>query len=85
MAHGEKSWEKRLAGGADDLAIDFVESLSYDRRLYKYDIVGSIAHAEMLAAQNLITRSEFGEIKKGLLEIADQIGTGRFVFDKRQE
>jgi argininosuccinate lyase len=85
MAHGEESWEKRLAGGADDLAIDFVESLSYDRRLYKYDIVGSIAHAEMLAAQNLITRSEFGEIKKGLLEIADQIGTGRFTFDKRQE
>jgi argininosuccinate lyase len=85
MAHGEKSWEKRLAGGTDDLAVDFVESLSIDHRLYKYDIVGSIAHAEMLAAQNLITKAEFGEIKKGLLEIAAQIETGKFTFDKRQE
>jgi argininosuccinate lyase len=85
MTHGEKSWEKRLAGGTDDLAVDFVESLSYDRRLYKYDIVGSIAHAEMLAAQNLITKAEFGQIKQGLLEIADQIEAGKFTFDKRQE
>jgi argininosuccinate lyase len=85
MSHGEKSWEKRLSGGPDELAIDFVESLSYDRRLYKHDIAGSIAHAEMLASQGLITKAELGEIKRGLLEIADEIASGRFVFDKRQE
>jgi argininosuccinate lyase len=51
MKKTEKTWEKRLSGQTDDLAVDFVESLSYDRRLYKYDIVGSIAHARMLAAQ----------------------------------
>lgn len=85
MAQGEKSWEKRLTGNADDLAVNFVESLSYDQRLYKYDIVGSIAHAEMLSAAGLITKAEFAEIKKGLLEIADEIAAGKFAFDKRQE
>lgn len=85
MAQGEKSWEKRLSGGPDERAVDFVESLSYDRRLYKHDIAGSIAHAEMLAAQGLIAKNELAEIKKGLLEIADEIASGRFVFDKRQE
>lgn len=81
----EKSWEKRLSGSVDELAVDFVESLSFDRRLYKVDIVGSIAHAEMLAAQKLITAGELAEIKKGLIEIGEEIAAGRFVFDKTQE
>lgn len=81
----EKSWEKRLSGSVDELAVDFVESLSFDRRLYKVDIVESIAHAEMLAAQKLITAGELAEIKKGLIEIGEEIAAGRFVFDKTQE
>ena len=85
MAKTEKSWEKRLSGETDALAVDFVESLSYDRRLYKYDIAGSIAHAEMLAEQRLITRTELAQIKKGLYEIGEEIATGRFAFDKTQE
>ena len=59
MAKTEKSWEKRLAGEPDELTVDFVESLSVDKRLYKYDIVGSIAHAQMLAEQKLISKEEF--------------------------
>ena len=55
----KKSWEKRLSGGPDELVVDFVESLSYDKRLYKYDIVGSIAHANMLQEQKLLTKAEF--------------------------
>jgi len=85
MAKQEKSWEKRLTGSVDELAVDFVESLSYDVRLYKYDIAGSIAHAEMLAEQKIITKAEFAEIKRGLLEIGDEIAAGKFVFDKTQE
>jgi argininosuccinate lyase len=81
----QKSWEKRLKGGPSELTVNFVESLSYDKRLYKYDIAGSIAHAEMLAEQKLITKKEFGQIKKGLLEIERLIETGKFKFDKRQE
>ncbi|OQY04616.1 MAG: argininosuccinate lyase [Planctomycetales bacterium 4572_13] len=85
MSKQEKSWEKRLSGSVDELAVDFVESLSYDRRLYKYDIAGSIAHAEMLAAVKIITKAEAAEIKKGLLEIGDQIAAGKFKFDKTLE
>jgi argininosuccinate lyase len=85
MAKTQKSWEHRLSGGPDDLAIDFVESLSYDQRLYKYDIVGSIAHAQMLAQQKLITKDELKQIKAGLLEISEEIQTGKFHFDKACE
>ena len=85
MTNQEKSWEKRLSGSVDELAVDFVESLSYDRRLYKYDIAGSIAHAEMLAEVKIITKAEAAEIKKGLLEIGEEIAAGTFVFDKKQE
>lgn len=85
MAEAEKSWEKRLAGEPDDLTIDFVESLSIDERLYKYDIVGSIAHAKMLSEQKLITKDEFNSIKDGLIEISEEIAAGRFKFDKKYE
>ena len=85
MTNQEKSWEKRLSGSEDELAIDFVESLSYDQRLYKYDIVGSIAHGEMLAARKIITKAEFDQIRKGLVDISEEIAAGKFKFDKRQE
>ena len=85
MAKQKKSWEKRLAGQPDPLTVDFVESLSYDKRLYKYDIAGSIAHSQMLADQKLITKDEFKRIKKGLLEISEKIAEGKFKFDKSQE
>jgi argininosuccinate lyase len=85
MAKTEKSWEKRLAGEPDELTIEFVESLSVDKRLYKYDIVGSIAHAQMLAEQKLISREEFNQIKNGLIEISEDIAEGRFKFESKYE
>jgi argininosuccinate lyase len=85
MAGVEKSWEKRLTGEPDELAAEFVESLSIDRRLYKYDIVGSIAHAQMLAEQKLITKEELKAIKDGLIEISEEIAEGRFKFETRYE
>jgi len=85
MAKSKKSWEKRLASKPDPVTVDFVQSLSLDRRLYKYDIVGSIAHAQMLANQKLIKNSEFKKMKTALLEIAEQIEKGKFKFDKELE
>ncbi len=85
MSDRQRSWEKRLAARPDELTVDYVESLSYDTRLYKYDIVGSIAHAAMLAQQKLITQSEFRAIEKGLVEISEDIEAGRFEFDKSCE
>src|SRR6266550_3628829 len=62
----EKSWQARISEGTDKLAQSFVESISYDRRLYKHDIAGSIAHATMLAKVNLITDQERDQIIQGL-------------------
>ena len=80
-----KSWEHRLAGAPDRLMVDFVESLSIDKRLYKYDIAGSIAHAQMLAKRKLITKAEFAKIKRGLERIGREIADGKFKFDKTYE
>ncbi|MBN2129984.1 MAG: argininosuccinate lyase [Sedimentisphaerales bacterium] len=85
MAEKQRSWEKRLASRPDELTVEYVESLSYDTRLYKYDIVGSIAHAQMLAECKLITRAELKAIKEGLIEISEDIEAGRFTFDKACE
>ena len=85
MADTKKSWEERLAGKPDPQAVDFVESLSYDKRLYKYDIAGSIAHAQMLSEQGLISKAEFKRIKEGLLEISKRIAEGKFKFEKKYE
>ncbi|UCG59930.1 MAG: argininosuccinate lyase [Phycisphaerales bacterium] len=85
MAKAKKSWEKRLSGEPDEMTINFVESLSVDKRLYKYDIVGSIAHAQMLTERKLITKTEFKAIRAGLIEIGDEIAQGRFKFQKEYE
>ena len=85
MAETQRSWEKRLAAKPDELTVDYVESLSYDRRLYKYDITGSLAHAAMLVRQKFITEAEFRAIEKGLTEIREEIEAGRFEFDKAAE
>lgn len=85
MAETQKSWEHRLGKTTDRLAVDFVESLSFDKRLYKYDIVGSIAHAEMLCEQRLLTKDELKKIKDALVDISRQIAEGKFKFDKTCE
>ena len=85
MGESKRSWEKRLGGEPAELTVDFVESLSYDERLYKYDIVGSIAHAQMLVEQKLISRDELKAIKDGLLEISEEIAAGKFKFDNKLE
>jgi len=81
----EKSWQSRIGEGADELAQKFVESISYDRRLYKHDIAGSIAHATMLAKVGLISDAERDAIVDGLKGIEKDIESGNFKFDESLE
>jgi argininosuccinate lyase len=81
----EKSWQARISEATDALAQSFVESISYDRRLYKHDIAGSIAHATMLAKVGLITRAEQDAIIDGLKGIERDIESGSFKFDESLE
>ena len=81
----DKSWQSRISEATDALAQSFVESISYDRRLYKHDIAGSIAHATMLAKVGLITDAERDQIKEGLKGIERDIEAGNFQFDESLE
>ncbi|HEX3358690.1 MAG TPA: argininosuccinate lyase, partial [Tepidisphaeraceae bacterium] len=81
----QKSWQARISEATDALAQSFVESISYDRRLYKHDIAGSIAHATMLAKVGLITDAERDAIVEGLKGIERDIEAGNFVFDQSLE
>ena len=51
-------WGGRFTKETDDAVFAFNESLSFDRRLYKADITGSLAHAEMLGKQGIISEKE---------------------------
>ena len=63
----------------------FSASLPFDRRLYRHDILGSIAHAQMLAKVGLITAAEAREIAAGLRGIEREISAGHFRFDVADE
>ncbi len=63
------------------MAKRFSESVSFDRRLYRQDIAGSIAHASALQAAGLISAAEFSEIESGLREIEKEIERGDFEWD----
>jgi argininosuccinate lyase len=81
----QKSWQARIGESTDALAQSFVESISYDRRLYKHDIAGSIAHATMLAKVGLISDEERDAIVEGLRGIERDIESGNFAFDASLE
>ena len=80
-----KSWQARIGEATDALAQSFVESISYDRRLYKQDIAGSIAHATMLEKTGLLTAADRDAIIAGLQTISRDIEAGQFVFDESLE
>ena len=80
-----KSWQARIGEATDAVAQKFVESISYDRRIYKQDIAGSVAHATMLAKVELITDGERDAIVAGLRSIERDIEAGTFAFDESLE
>jgi argininosuccinate lyase len=65
---------------ADKQAQNYVASIPFDRRLYRQDIEGSIAHARMLTKQGIIAKSEAETIIKGLTSIRKEIERGKFQF-----
>jgi argininosuccinate lyase len=75
-----KLWGGRFAEETAASVEAFTESISYDWRLYRHDIMGSMAHARMLAKQGLITGDECDAILQGLAEIEQEINDGTFVF-----
>ncbi len=76
-----KMWEGRTSGVTDSLADDFNSSIRFDSRMYEQDIKGSMAHAAMLGAQNIIANDDTDKIIKGLEEILNDINSGKLSID----
>ncbi len=76
-----KMWAGLTSGATDKIADDFNSSIKFDSKLYKQDIMGSIAHANMLAKQNIITKKDAELLVKGLEDILCDIESGKLEFD----
>ncbi len=76
-----KMWAGRTAGDTDKIADDFNSSISFDCRMYKQDIKGSIAHAAMLGAKGIISAQDAQTLIEALGGIADDLASGKLEFD----
>ena len=80
-----KMWAGRTDGVTSKLADDFNSSIHFDSRMFRQDITGSMAHAAMLGAKNIITELEADQIIDGLSQILEDIETGKLPFDMECE
>lgn len=80
-----KLWAGRASGEVDKIAEDFNSSIKIDKRMYKEDIYGSIAHAKMLEEQKIISEESAENIKKGLQSILEDIESGKLVINESSE
>src|SRR6266478_3567980 len=76
---------ERFSQPAAEIALRYSESVSFDWRLYRHDIAGSIAHAAALAAADIVTADEQQKIDNGLRAIEQEIELGKFEWDKSLE
>ena len=77
----EKMWAGRTDGATEQIADDFNSSISFDSRMYRQDITGSIAHAQMLAHKGIISEHEAEALSAGLSEILEDMETGKLAID----
>ena len=80
-----KPWSGRFTQGTNKLVEEFNASISFDKRLYKHDIMGSIAHARMLTKVGIIKKREAERIISGLKAIEKEIEAGKFRFTSDME
>jgi argininosuccinate lyase len=78
-------WGGRFASGPASIMQAINASISFDKKLYAEDILGSIAHSEMLAEQGIITKADQKKIAKGLKDILAEIESGKFAFSEKLE
>ena len=81
----QKLWGGRFTQRTDQNVETFSSSVSFDRKLYRHDIAGSIAHAHMLSEVGILRDSEFDAIRTGLQKILEQIESGDFEWSDELE
>jgi argininosuccinate lyase len=73
-----EAWSARFSEPVSDLVKRYTASVFFDKRLALFDIQGSLAHAEMLAAQGIISAADRSEIERGMAQIKSEIDAGSF-------
>ena len=81
----KKPWGGRFTQKTNELTEEFTASISFDKRLYRYDITGSMAYCEALAKAGIISTNEKGKILQALKEIEGEIEKGEFPFSTHLE
>lgn len=81
----EKLWGGRFSKTTDEMINEFQASIGFDRRMYREDIAGSLAHAEMLMRVGIISEEDYQAINAGLRDILGQIERGEFEFSTELE
>ena len=81
----DKPWDGRFSERTDTSVEAFTSSIQFDRRLYPYDIEGSVAHCRMLAKVGVITADESETLVEGLWRIKRELDQGNFEFDDSLE
>ncbi|MDO4776123.1 MAG: argininosuccinate lyase [Cardiobacteriaceae bacterium] len=72
------SWGGRFQESTDAFVAEFTASVAFDRRMYREDIDGSLAHAQMLAAQGVLSEADHALIREGLGQVLAEIERGDF-------
>lgn len=80
-----KLWGGRFNKETAKILEKFNGSINFDKRMYEEDIMGSIAHSKMLAKQDIIKKEEQQKIEDGLLKVLEEIRSGKFIFDLKDE
>jgi len=73
-----QAWSALFSEPMSDLVKRYTSSVFFDKRLWQADIAGSLAHAEMLAAQGVISAEDHASIQKGMAQITSEIESGAF-------
>ncbi|MEA2099287.1 MAG: argininosuccinate lyase [Campylobacterota bacterium] len=81
----DKMWSGRFSASASSLLDQFNASIMYDRKLYREDIEGSLAHAAMLTKQGILNTEELRQITEGLNQVKIEIESGEFEWNISDE
>jgi argininosuccinate lyase len=74
------TWAGRFSEPMSDLVKRYTASVDFDKRMWRQDIRGSLAHARMLARQNIISAADLNDIQRGMTQIVGEIEAGTFVW-----
>jgi argininosuccinate lyase len=78
LANKQQAWSALFSEPMSELVQRYTASVDFDKRLWRADIDGSLAHAEMLAAQGIINAQDLADIQRGMAQIVSEIETGHF-------